>query len=498
MSCSSSRSRTPPASRPPASWEISTATCRRRTPGRSWRSTTPSSGSRSPRSPHPPCGPTPNPKPGRGCFPERPRSPSRAYVTARESGRAGLSARRTTWPSPSSWFAGRRIRDPTCSGCRCSTSRWTDTVPVRKALIGLVLVGLVFGPAWCLLALGIVLNPAAQAACLPSSVAVEQTPDHLTARTSDGIAVTLDRAQLTRAATIVSVGAGTRGVGRDGILIALMAALTESHLRMLSNTSAYPDSASYPNDGNGGDHDSLGLFQMRPSTGWGAVADLMDSEYQAAAFYGGPTGPNAGSPRGLLDIQGWEQLPQGAAAQAVEASAYEDRYAAYDPVAEAIIGAIATGTSTSSCQAPSEAGAPLLAGFAGAFIASARTQLGRPYVWGGGAYSGPSGIGSDGRGPGLDCSGLVLYAAYQASNGTLRLPHYSGAQITFGHEIAWDDKQPGDLVFFTHPGASAPHHVAIYLGGNSILQAPHTGDHVRVGTIAEFAGEVMTVRRLGG
>src|SRR4051794_33856700 len=241
---------------------------------------------------------------------------------------------------------------------------------MRKALIGLVLV-LVFGPAWCLLAMGIVLNPAAQAACLPSSVAVEQTPDHLTARTSDGIAVTLDRAQLTRAATIVSVGAGTRGVGRDGILIALIAALTESHLRMLSNTNAYPDSASYAGDGNGGDHDSLGLFQMRPSTGWGTVADLMDVEYQAAAFYGGPTGPNAGSPPGLLDTDAWQQLPKGAAAQAVEVSAYPDRYAAYEPVAEAILGAIATGTSTSSCQSARDAGPPLPAGFAGAFIAAA-------------------------------------------------------------------------------------------------------------------------------
>lgn len=367
---------------------------------------------------------------------------------------------------------------------------------MRKAVVGLVLVGLFFGPASCLVVMGVLLNPAAQAACLPSSVAVAQTPDHLTARTSDGRPVILAQAQLTHAATIVSVGAGTRGVGRAGILIALMAALTESHLRMLSNTNAYPQSASYAGDGDGGDHDSLGLFQMRPSTGWGTVADLMDAEYQAAAFYGGPTGPNGGSPRGLLDIDGWRQLPKGAAAQAVEVSAYPDRYADYEPVAEAILRALATGTSTSSCDAPNAAGAPLPAGFAGALIAAARTQLGKPYVWGGGTYSGPSGIGSDGRGPGFDCSGLVLYAAYQASGGKLRLPHYSGAQITFGHEIAWDDKQPGDLVFFTHPGASAPHHVAIYLGGDRILQAPHTGDNVRVGTIAEFSGEVMTVRRL--
>jgi hypothetical protein len=71
-----------------------------------------------------------------------------------------------------------------------------------------------------------------------------------------------------------------------------MAALTESTLRMLANTGAYPESANYPNDGNGGDHDSLGLFQMRPQSGWGTVAELMDPTYQARAFFGGPTGPN--------------------------------------------------------------------------------------------------------------------------------------------------------------------------------------------------------------
>src|SRR5262245_48874434 len=122
------------------------------------------------------------------------------------------------------------------------------------------LVTILFAPAALMLGLGALLNPAAQAECLPSSPVVEQTPAGLTATRSDGVEVSLSQAQLTRAATIVSVGSGTKGVGRDGVVIALMAALTESSLRMLSNTSAYPDSANYPHDGNGGDHDSLGLF----------------------------------------------------------------------------------------------------------------------------------------------------------------------------------------------------------------------------------------------
>src|SRR5690606_32536944 len=108
-------------------------------------------------------------------------------------------------------------------------------------------------------------------------------------------------------------------------------------------TGAYPESGNYPNDGNGSDHDSLGLFQMRPQSGWGTVAELMDPQYQARAFFGGPTGPNYPSPRGLLDIPGWQQMDPGEAAQAVEVSAYPDRYRNYEPVAEAILSALTSG-----------------------------------------------------------------------------------------------------------------------------------------------------------
>jgi murein DD-endopeptidase len=207
-----------------------------------------------------------------------------------------------------------------------------------QSVVGVGLVTLFFGPASLLLALGVLLNPSAQASCLPgATVAVMQIPDHLSANTADGTRVTLGRSQLNHAATVVTVGARTHGVGPAGITVALMAALTESSLRMLSNSAAYPESASLPSDGVGSDHDSLGMFQMRPSTGWGTVQQLMDAGYQARAFFGGPAGPNHGSPRGLLDIPGWQQMTPGAAAQAVEASAYPDRYANYEPVAGAIL-----------------------------------------------------------------------------------------------------------------------------------------------------------------
>ena len=212
---------------------------------------------------------------------------------------------------------------------------------MKKAVIALALL-LLLGPFMGLLGIGVLMNPSANAECTidGSGITVGNIPDSLTATTANGETITLNRQQLTHAATIIEIGSGIDGVGRDGIQIALMAALTESSLRMLSNTSAYPESADYPNDGNGSDHDSLGLFQMRPQSGWGTVADLMDSTYQARAFYGGPDGPNYPSPRGLLDIPGWQQMGKGEAAQAVEVSAHPDRYNNYEPVAATILSAL--------------------------------------------------------------------------------------------------------------------------------------------------------------
>ncbi|UAL30416.1 M23 family metallopeptidase [Nocardioides rotundus] len=206
------------------------------------------------------------------------------------------------------------------------------------------------GPSVGLIGMGLVMNPAAAASCTVAggNVTVGHVPGELTVTTANGETFTLNNKQLTHAATIIETGSRIDGVSRDGLVIALMAALTESTLRMLSNTSAYPESGNYPNDGGGSDHDSLGLFQMRPQSGWGTVADLMDPVYQARAFFGGPDGPNYPSPRGLLDIPGWEQMDKGEAAQAVEVSAYPDRYRNYEPVAETILTTLTNTTTTTA------------------------------------------------------------------------------------------------------------------------------------------------------
>jgi LysM repeat protein len=115
------------------------------------------------------------------------------------------------------------------------------------------------------------------------------------------------------AAVIVQVGRSL-GVSDYGIVIALATAMQESSLRNLD----------------WGDRDSVGLFQQRPSTGWGTVEQLTTPEYAARLFFGGDSNPNAGYTRGLLDIDGWESMPLTDAAQRVQISAHPDAYAKWE------------------------------------------------------------------------------------------------------------------------------------------------------------------------
>ena len=199
-------------------------------------------------------------------------------------------------------------------------------------------------------------------ACGSASLVVGTIPAALSGQTQDGRSITLNEQQLSHAAVIITVATRMPDAGRAGALIALTAALTESTLRMLANTSAYPESAAYPNDGIGSDHDSLGIFQMRPVSGWGTVHELMDPEYQAQAFFGGPSGPNGGKPRGLLDTADWHLMEPDAAAQAVEVSAYPDRYRNYLPVAESILSALTQAPTSQLVSETTQVVFPLPAG----------------------------------------------------------------------------------------------------------------------------------------
>lgn len=129
----------------------------------------------------------------------------------------------------------------------------------------------------------------------------------------------LNAEQRANGALIVEVG-GALAVPPRGWVIAVATAMQESGLRNL------------PHLGADNDHDSLGLFQQRPSQGWGTPEQILDPEYAATAFY-----------ERLLQVEDWQQLPLTAAADAVQRSAYPDAYAKHEQLAVAVVDEAASG-----------------------------------------------------------------------------------------------------------------------------------------------------------
>ena len=113
-------------------------------------------------------------------------------------------------------------------------------------------------------------------------------------------------------------------------------------------------------------------------------------------------------------------------------------------------------------------------------VAAVRSQIGLPYSWGGGSWAGKSkGIESGAHTIGFDCSGLAQYGVYQGTHKKIaRVAHLQYQDKQCKH-YPFAEAKPGDLVFFQK--GSDIHHVAIVTGPNTIIQAPHTGDHVREG-----------------
>lgn len=103
-------------------------------------------------------------------------------------------------------------------------------------------------------------------------------------------------------------------------------------------------------------------------------------------------------------------------------------------------------------------------------IAYAAAQVGKPYQWG---AEGPSSF---------DCSGLTMRAW---ERGGISLPHYSVAQYDASTPVPISQARPGDLLFWSNNGRpSGIHHVAIYLGGGRLIEAPRTGVPVRYSTLS--------------
>ncbi len=185
----------------------------------------------------------------------------------------------------------------------------------------------------------------------------------------------------------------------------------------------------------------------------------MTPAYDAQAFYGGHQGPNHGSPPGLLDIPGWTSMGLGAAAQAVQASAFPELYERWAPTAAALLATASGNTSLQGCPAlgPSDsAPAPAIPGnliaTRKAILHYAQEGVGGTYIWGGTAFQA------------WDCSGYVQWVYAQAG---IRLPRTE--QWRAGRSTS--TPQPGDLVVQNPDGPHHWAHIGIYAGNGMMYSA---------------------------
>ena len=347
---------------------------------------------------------------------------------------------------------------------------------------------------------------------------------------ADGLPA-LDASQIGNAQIIYNVAADLQLPPRAPV-IAIATALQESRLRNLT----------------GGTADSLGLFQQRPSQGWGSPADILNPVYAASAFYAR-----------LVQVAGWQTLPLTVAAQDVQHSGFPGAYAEWESLADALVSTF-SGTATACLtdnggHVPASGAIQLPAGFAlppgtpatvQTAIAYAVAQLGKPYIFSGGPggqitlnphvcpaqkadvsnSSGATGVVQatldpeqrcvaaaailyavaqlgkpyvwGGTGPvGYDCSGLIMMA-YRAAG--VSLPRTTFQQVYAGTAVySFSDLMPGDLLFTPGSDGTAedPGHVGMYIGSGLVIQAPQIGEDIE---ITPFKGywqqNVVAVRRV--
>ncbi|WP_257155750.1 C40 family peptidase [Streptomyces sp. Ru87] len=368
---------------------------------------------------------------------------------------------------------------------------------------------MVLGPALLIapVAVAVAGSGSAQASCaadgaqtVDSAAVAKQVESILKGDSEESVSVSgLDEPekQIPNAETIQATGVAMKVPAR-GQVVALATALQESRLRNLDY----------------GDRDSLGLFQQRPTQGWGTAAQVRNPVHASTKFY-----------EGLLKVPGWQSMTIAQAAQAVQKSGFPDAYAKWEPLATALQKAVATslGQNGRSGKGSEAAGAldhpaastarcgtgedrasfgPIPAGalpkgykIPAGPPQSVRTairwglgQLGTPYQWGG-TCSAPRGQDPMGR---CDCSSL-MQASYKAGGVSLSRTTYT--QVKEGRAVSVDALEPGDLLF-TRGTAAAPEHVGMFIGQGLVLQAPKTGDVVRVSPLDDWRADVLAARRV--
>ncbi|MEJ8631960.1 C40 family peptidase [Streptomyces sp. MS2.AVA.5] len=304
--------------------------------------------------------------------------------------------------------------------------------------------------------------------------------------------LSVPKEQIPNAKVIVATGVQLKLPAR-GQVIALATALQESTLRNLAS----------------GERDSLGLFQQRPSQGWGTHAQILDPVYASTKFY-----------KSLKSLKDWEHMPLTVAAQKVQKSGLPDAYAKHEKLATALqqaiaptLGAPAASPDTGSAGFPSAFGtascgqqpgtdygtippgtlpdgyqipatAPAQARIA---IQWALGQLGTRYQWGGNCTN-PHGTNPRDR---CDCSSL-MQRAYGVAG--IKISRTTYTQVNEGRPVATNAVQPGDLIF-SEGSAARPEHVAMSIGQGLAVHAPRPGRVVEVTEIGHL-GALVGARRM--
>jgi cell wall-associated NlpC family hydrolase len=252
-----------------------------------------------------------------------------------------------------------------------------------------------------------------------------------------------------------------------------------------------------------GTSDSLGLFQQRPSQGWGTAAQIMDPVTSSRSFY-----------VALAQVPGWQSMPVTVAAQAVQRSAFPDAYAQWQGIATRLVSSFAGATITLDAVSCVSLDANVVPGGTAAngnvtlpknydlpsstpvavaeAIRFALHQLGTAYDFGGTC--------TDAHSPNLalhcDCSSLVQQS-YAAAG--IQLPRTTFEQVDEGSAVySTRSLQAGDLLFTAGSDGTPenPGHVGMYIGDNLIVQAPMTGENVQLSTLSSWTSQIVAMRKI--